>query len=141
MDGTKSTEYEDGPLAENNASDDTDYLNLHTYDFYDFFILIFVVLLFGLICLIIGCLWNKYLMRKKLIELNDMEDIINQQNNFENKYSNKSFGPKSTNSRIEMQERQQLSPKGIKSHGYNVSKVNEEDGTIEIAVDLDALKS
>mmetsp|Transcript_28256 Transcript_28256/g.24964 ORF Transcript_28256/g.24964 Transcript_28256/m.24964 type:complete len:166 (+) Transcript_28256:87-584(+) len=161
MSGSETTQYGErgeGAFIEN-VENETDYLNLRTYDMYDYFILIFAVLLFGLICLMVGCLWNKHLMRKRFIAMSEVDDGVARQNEFQNRdkfpikshslnhksngnisfshksnpnvsYSHKSFGKKSTNNhrRIEIQERQQLSPKGLRS---------DEDGEIEIAVSYD----
>lgn len=119
------------------ADSPTDYLNLRTYDFYDYFILIFGMAIFGLICLITGCVWNKHLMRNKFIEISEIDEGEKRQNQFQrpksNKYPVKSYSHKSS------QEREQLSPKvtGFASNAYNVQRVNEDDGTIEIAVSLD----
>ena len=41
-----------------------DPMNMHTYDWGDWFLFIFTIVLFGGICLIIGCLWHKYLIKR-----------------------------------------------------------------------------
>ena len=59
--------------------DETDILNLHTYDFYDWFLLMFCMIIFGIICLCIGCIgqnkWIKY--RQSQYMLAEMEDNMN----------------------------------------------------------------
>ena len=156
---------ENGAWIENDVSGRTDYYNLHTYDFYDYFIIIFCLSFFGFVCCIIGCLCNHRLMKSKYIHIDEINDACNRQNNYQNskrceiksqspsnnKYGNKSYGNKSysnksysmnkSNSSIKLQnikeEQQQLSPKILSvNDGYN-----EEDGTIEIAVDLDLYDS
>ena len=151
MSGSSSTT-QSGDAAFTEIQNSTDYLNLRTYDVYDYFILIFVIIIFGSICLIIGCLWNKYLMKGKLIAINELDEAERRQNQFQNrdKYSikSKSYSNKSNaklsyshrsnpNSTYDNQETEQLSPKGLSAKAYNVEKVNEQDGTIEIAVSLD----
>ena len=48
----------------------TDYMNLHTYDLYDWFLLIIGIVVFGMMCLSIGCLCHPEETRK----LSDVED-------------------------------------------------------------------
>ena len=48
-----------------NGASHQDLLNLHTYDFYDWFLFTFSILTFGFLCLCIGCLWHQYLVRKR----------------------------------------------------------------------------
>ena len=46
----------------------TDYMNLHTYDLYDWFLLIIGIVVFGMMCLSIGCLCHRAIIRSQNIQ-------------------------------------------------------------------------
>lgn len=87
---SSTTDYQKDALTQKETSQETDILNLHTYDFYDFFLMITLLLLFGLICYIFGCISNRKYMKGKYIHPDQMnESIANGQTNNNNNQNDK----------------------------------------------------
>eukprot|EP01084_Bolivina_argentea_P059185 108036_1 len=93
---------------------EADILNLRTYDVYDWFLLVFGILFFGCVCLVIGCLWNRRIMRNKFIHTNETGEKKD-----------------SKNKQIEYRDKKQLSVATFENDSY------EDNETIEINVDMD----
>ena len=55
-----------------------DPMNMHTYDWMDWFLFVFAILVFGATCLIIGCLCHKYLVKRNTSNqlIKDLNDNI-----------------------------------------------------------------
>ena len=63
-------------IINTNGTPHEDIMNMHTYDWYDWFLFVSIIIAFGLICLIIGCLWHKYLVKKSNQLQNNLNDQI-----------------------------------------------------------------